>query len=586
MMKEKFYTVERSQQIVISLLKQHGIKRVIASPGTTNISLVASMQHDPWFEMYSSVDERSAAYMACGMAAETGEPVVLSCTGATASRNYVPGLTEAFYRKLPVLAITATQDVNRVGHMIPQVIDRSSQMADMVVLSEHIAACNSADDEWNAMIRANRAILALSHHGGGPVHINLATTYNQDFSCEELPVVRKISRYTAEDQLPQFPKGRVAVWIGNHTPMSKELTDAIDSFCEYHGAVVFCDHSSNYHGKYKAALSITAAQIGYSAPVFNASLLVHIGEVTADYGHYSQLPAVQNVWRVNEDGAIRDTFRKLTNVFEMSELFFFTHYAEVGEKCASPRKYLEECLTLEENMLSKHEELPWSNLWIAQHAAPLLPPNCNAHFGILNSVRSWNMWKLDESINGFTNSGGFGIDGDMSSCIGSSIVSPKKLHFLFIGDLAFFYDLNSMGNRHVGNNLRILLVNNGRGTEFRNFTHPGAAFGEKADAYISAAGHYGAQSSQLIRHYAEDLGFEYMTASSKEEFNSIISRFVEPSITDKPMLMEVFTDSQDESDALYKLSFLADDTEQTLKKVARKVLPREAIDKIKSILKK
>lgn len=46
---------------------------------------------DSWFEMYSSVDERSAAYMACGMAAESGEVVVLSCTGATASRNYVSG---------------------------------------------------------------------------------------------------------------------------------------------------------------------------------------------------------------------------------------------------------------------------------------------------------------------------------------------------------------------------------------------------------------------------------------------------------------------------------------------------------------
>ena len=97
-----FYTSERSVQILISLLKQHGIKKVVASPGTTNITLVASLQQDDWFNMYSSVDERSAAYIACGMAAESGEPVVLTCTGATASRNYLPGLTEAYYRKLPV----------------------------------------------------------------------------------------------------------------------------------------------------------------------------------------------------------------------------------------------------------------------------------------------------------------------------------------------------------------------------------------------------------------------------------------------------------------------------------------------------
>jgi len=584
-MQEKFYTVERSQQIVISLLKQHGIKRVIASPGTTNISLVASMQHDGWFEMYSSVDERSAAYMACGMAAETGEPVVLTCTGATASRNYVPGLTEAYYRKLPVLAITATQDQNRVGHMIPQVIDRSAQMADMVVLSEHIAACHSGDDEWNATIRANRAILALTHRGGGPVHINLATTYNKDFSCQELPVARKISRYNAEQQMPALPDGCIAIWIGNHTPMSKDLTASIDRFCEYHGAVVFCDHTSNYHGKFKAAINITAGQIGYFPTVFNSNLLIHIGEVTADYNLYSRVGVAQKVWRVSEDGELRDTFRKLTDVFEMSEIFFFNHYAEEGKKSENPTQYLEECLKSEEHITSIVPELPFSHIWIAQQTAKLLPKNSNVHFGILNSLRSWDYWQMDESINGFTNSGGFGIDGGMSSCVGSSLVSPDKLHFLFIGDLAFFYDLNSIGNRHVSKNIRIMLVNNGRGTEFRNFCHPGAAFGDKADAYISAAGHYGAQSPLLIRHYAEDLGFEYMTASSKEDFQKIIGRFVEPTITDRPMLMEIFTDSQNESDAYEGMSYLADDTEQTLKKVARKILPRKAINAIKSIIK-
>ena len=116
-----YYTDERNAQILITLMKAHGIRKVIASPGTTNICLVASLQQDPDFQVYSSVDERSAAYMACGMAAESGEPVALSCTGATASRNYLPGLTEAFYRKLPVLAITSSQPNNRIGHNRAQV---------------------------------------------------------------------------------------------------------------------------------------------------------------------------------------------------------------------------------------------------------------------------------------------------------------------------------------------------------------------------------------------------------------------------------------------------------------------------------
>ena len=131
------YTDERNIQIVISLLKAHGIKRVVASPGTTNLSFVASIQQDSFFEIYSAADERSAAYIACGMAAESGEAVVLSCTGATASRNYMPALTEAYYRNLPVLAITSAQHSGRIGALIPQVIDRFSQPNEYDCQSQH-----------------------------------------------------------------------------------------------------------------------------------------------------------------------------------------------------------------------------------------------------------------------------------------------------------------------------------------------------------------------------------------------------------------------------------------------------------------
>ena len=182
---DKFYSAERNVQILVALLKAHGIRYVIASPGTTNINFVASVQCDPFFKVYSSVDERSAAYLACGIASESGEPVVLSCTGATASRNYISGLTEAHYRKLPVLAVTSTQNPVKVGHLVPQVIDRSLQQADTVHESILVNMVRTADEEWDCEIKVNRALLALRRHGGGPVHINLETGYNQDFSLRE-----------------------------------------------------------------------------------------------------------------------------------------------------------------------------------------------------------------------------------------------------------------------------------------------------------------------------------------------------------------------------------------------------------------
>lgn len=584
-MEKKYYTVEKGQQILVSLLKQHGIKRVIASPGTTNITFVACLQYDPFFEVYSSVDERSAAYMACGMAEETGEPVVLTCTGATASRNYIPGLTEAFYRKLPILAVTATQNEMRIGNMVPQMMDRSQQLKDMCVHSEHVAVPRNADDEWDANLRLNRAVLTLTHHGGGPVHINLATNYNKDFSVKELPVARCIRRYMPKDHLPEIPQGRVAIFVGNHAPFTQTLTKAIDSFCEKYGAVVFCEHASNYNGRYRVYNAILNQQEKYSKDAYQSNVLIHIGEVTG-YGN-GNAAATKQVWRVNEDGELRDLFHKLTNVFEMAEEEFFCRYAaiDVPSRKVEGEQWLKQCHEEYEKLQGLIPDMPFSNPWIAQQTAHRLPEGSVLHIGILNSLRAWDMFEVPESVRtqGFVNTGGFGIDGCMSAMIGGSLAQPNKLHFLVIGDLAFFYDLNSIGNRHVGNNVRILLVNNGKGTEFRNYNHPAAQFGEAADEYMAAARHYGNKSPQLVRHYAEDLDYEYLTASNKEEYLKVVDRWLTPEIIDRSMLLEVFTTNEDENEALHIMNNLAVDGKSLIKQNLKKILPQAAIDVAKKL---
>lgn len=69
-------------------------------------------------------------------------------------------------------------------------------------------------------------------------------------------------------------------------------------------------------------------------------------------------------------------------------------------------------------------------------------------------------------------------------------------------------------------------MDNGLETEFRNYEHPAASFGEDADPYMAAAGHYGNKSSELVKHYATDLGFEYMSESTKDEYLSRLDRFL------------------------------------------------------------
>lgn len=50
-------------------------------------------------------------------------------------------------------------------------------------------------------------------------------------------------------------------------------------------------------------------------------------------------------------------------------------------------------------------------------------------------------------------------------------------------------------------------------------------FGDDTDKFIAAKGHFGNQSKTLVRSYAENLGFEYLTASNKDEFEAVYKRF-------------------------------------------------------------
>jgi len=583
------YSADKNVQILIALLKAHGIRKIVASPGATNIAFVGSCQNDPWFEMYSCVDERSAAFMACGLADESAEPVVICCTGATASRNYLPALTEAYYRKLPILAVTFFVGFHGVGNLVPQVIDRSVWPKDTAKYKVELPHVKDDTDFKFAELKMNTAILELRRNGGGPAHINLER-FQGDFSVKSLPVVRVMNRITRKDDFPILPKNgaKIAVYICSHASWTDSETEALDLFCERNNAVVFCDHSSGYKGKYRIMFALVAGQEHYHSPLCAPDLLIHIGELSGDYMTYGSLMSSKEVWRISPDGEVRDTFHKLRYIFDMDEQDFFEYYAENPvEGTVVKDEYLNACVEEHERLYKKIPEMPFSNDWIAKLVAPIIPESSFLHFGVSNTMRSWTFFDVPRSVITKANVGTRGIDGTLSTLLGSSLVSPDVLHFGVLGDLTFFFDMNSLGNRHVGKNLRILLVNNGRGTEFRLHMHQGQKLlGDSADEFVAAAGHFGEKSPELVKSYVSALGFEYLSASNKEEFSSVIDRFLTPELSDKPMLLEAFTDSEYESDALRMLMNLELTSKAHTVQVAKNILGKNGIKFAKKLLGK
>lgn len=557
-----YYTDEVNTLILISLLKKHGIKKVIASPGTTNISFVGSIQFDSYFEIYSAVDERAAAFMACGLAEEANEPVVLTCTGATASRNYIPGLTEAYYRHLPVLAVTSTQHQGRIGNYVAQVIDRSEQFLDMVKKSYQIPTVYCEEDKEYTVTAINDALLELRHGVNGPVHINLSTTYSNRFETEKLPNYRVIRR-VINREFPKLPEGRIGIFVGAHEQFTPEETKIIDKFCETNNAIVICDQISNYRGKYRFLANFVNSQ-EKDLGTRDFDLIIYIGYVHGAYLNFNG----KETWRVNKDGVIRDPYRNLTYVFEMNEKDFFEYYIgnnvrnTIAKKCADAIKKL----------ANEIPEIPFSNMWIAKETAQYIPNNSVLHLSILNTLRIWNYFETPNSVLCYSNSGGYGIDGCVSSFIGSAIANKSIEHFMIVGDLSFFYDLDTLFNE-IPANVHFMLINNGVGTEFKNYNHRAAYFGADADKFMAAKGHNGFKNPDFVHGICENLGIRYLSAANKEEYSMCKDSWL--SKNSMPVLIEIFTTDKNESDALRLMNTIARDNSMK-SKVKRSVVGRIA----------
>ena len=435
-------------------------------------------------------------------------------------------------------------------------------------------------------MKINDVLLETRRNGGGPVHINLTTSYSLDFSVQKLPKERMIRRFYRNSVLPIIPDGNIVIFVGAHSVWSEKLQNTVDSFCERYNAVVLYDQTSNYSGKYGVPCGMFNIT-GF--PDFKVKLLIHIGNISATWPVNAQ-----EIWRVNIDGEIRDTYQHLTCVFEMNEDCFFEAYHDKSseQNVTQYEKWYKEYQVLKEELQSKDRDMKYSSLWIAQNMHCKMPVHSVIHFGILNSLRCWNCFELDQSIHGYSNTGGFGIDGGVSSLIGASLAFPEKIYYGIFGDLAFFYDMNSLGNRHISKNVRIMVVNNGLGGEFKNSLGnvQKAGLGDFANDYISAYGHYGKESRSLLKHYAQDLGFQYFAASNKEEFFKVMDEFVTSENRDKPMLFEVFMDDYEDVSAIDLLqnigttSFDKQNILSKTKKAAKNLIGRSTLTKIQKTI--
>ena len=186
------YTSLKNVQVLVSLLKQYGIHHLVLSPGTRDVPLVHTVETDPFFQCYSMVDERSAAYFALGIAESTGEPVGFTCTSSTAACNYLPAVMEASERKIPLIALTADRDYRHLYQMEDQMILQTGMYAPYTFWNVQLPTVRDREDEWYCIRKVNEALIEL-WEGSCPVQINYEVIRTDLFYDGEVPTYRKIN---------------------------------------------------------------------------------------------------------------------------------------------------------------------------------------------------------------------------------------------------------------------------------------------------------------------------------------------------------------------------------------------------------
>lgn len=569
------YTAQENVRIVIALLKEYNIRHVVLSPGGTNVPVVQALQDDDFFKCYSIPDERSAMYFAIGLYLQTGEIIATSCTSAQATRNYVPGLTEAFYKHVPILAITTSKLERFQYQEYMQAPDQCSLPKDAVKKSFDLPPVTDENTRIQVLQSANEAFLTLTHHGYGPVQLNLRIVDSQirEFNDDPLPVVQKIERFMAWDDWDKscLQNKKILIVVGEHRPFTKKQSEAIESFCDSYNAAVYVTHLSNYNGRFAIDGHYALSVKGKATIV--PDLLITIGGQTGDYTMFYAGNGFTNCehWRIAEDGEVVDTYCKLTRIFEVPDWYFFDRM-----KCNQKvdHTYYETWNNLVK-AVSVDKEIPFSNTYVAQKLHKLIPDGSIMNFAILNSLRVWSCFPLPPKCQCYANIAAFGIDGCNSMLIGESM-NTEALSFIVTGDLAFFYDMNALGIRQIKNNVRILLINNKGGAEFHFMT---SSWSTPVDVtrYIAAEGHNG-----NAKGWAENCGFEYLSAKDEDSLSKVINQFVSSSL--KPILLEVFTDSDIDTAAIKKLKSSTDIPVKNIKSMIAGILGPSGVTIAKKII--
>jgi 2-succinyl-5-enolpyruvyl-6-hydroxy-3-cyclohexene-1-carboxylate synthase len=547
---------------LVEILSKKGVKNAIISPGSRNAPLTIALVRHPEIETKSISDERSAAFIALGMAQNLKQPVAICCTSGSAAYNYAPAVAEAFFQEIPLIILTADRPKEWIHQHDGQTIYQTDIFGKHVKQSFEIGSDYSHPDSiWHIERTINHAVNLAKSHPQGPVHINIPLREpfypseneeiifgNQSRVIEVLESERTLSKESWNEILIRFQDFDNILIAGGQSEKNENLSIILEKLQDEFQIVCIGDTISNLGFE---AISKHDIFLKPDNENLRPELLITFGKSFISKGLKTFLrkhKAIEH-WHLQLGDHLIDTFQSLTKIIPISPLTFFTKLYEDldfekfkngeierneefnNDWIAQERKAT---IYLERFFRDKIHQEKFNEFYAIKNLIDSLPDNCQVHSANSMAVRYANYIGFDpkKQIEVFANRGTSGIDGCVSTAVGQAL-STDKLVFLFVGDVAFFYDRNALWNRYLPNNLRIILLNNHGGGIFRMIDGPSKQ--PELGDYFETVQTMNAQNT------AQDADLEYFRLKSNNDFEKFGKDFL--SNNGKSKLMEIETDS-------------------------------------------
>ena len=530
-------------QHVIEACKAKQIKHIVISPGSRNAPLTIGFANDPYFNCYSIVDERCAAFFALGIAQQRREPVAVVCTSGSALLNYYPAFSEAFYSNIPLVVISADRPSSKID------IGDGQTIRQVNVLANHSAYNANLSDETHSdksnFYELNRA-LNTAIEEKLPVHINvpfeepLYLTTEEQYPFENIVAEIK-NPIINEDKATNFVKhwnssAKKMVLVGVLTPNSVEY-QYVEWLAKDPSVVVLTETTSNLHHShfipYIDKLLTYTEKDPTLKEALRPDLLLTFGGLVVSKKIKQFLRSYQPAYHYNVDlHKDYNSYFCLTAHFKAD---INTFLREVTPNLVSvPSTYQQQWLKVKNEIQQTHLEyinqIPFSDLKVYSEVFKSIPNDYIVQISNSSAIRYAQLMKAHPSWKVFCNRGTSGIDGSMSTAIGAAVGSASPTVFI-TGDLSFFYDSNALWNKYIPQNFRVILLNNQGGGIFRILP------GDKTDSnfeYFFETPH-----KLTAEHFCKMYNINYQSATNLTDLQRKIGEFYEKS--DVPKLLEVHT---------------------------------------------